>query len=44
MVLAIEPKYGIERLGMLGVENTFEVTGDGGRCLTGKQYEMLFQA
>jgi Xaa-Pro dipeptidase len=44
MVLAIEPKYGIEGLGMVGVENTFEVTAEGGRCLTGKQYEILFQA
>lgn len=34
MVLALEPKVGIRGLGMVGVENTFEVTGRGGRCLT----------
>jgi len=35
MLLALEPKIGIPGLGMVGVENTFEVTPDGGRCLTG---------
>lgn len=35
MVLAVEPKIGIPGFGMVGVENTFEVTPDGGRRLTG---------
>lgn len=37
MVLAIEPKIGIPNFGMVGVENTFEVTPEGGKSLTGKQ-------
>jgi Xaa-Pro dipeptidase len=41
MVLAIEPKYGIEGFGMVGVENTFEVTAEGGRCLTGRKYDVI---
>ncbi len=35
MVLALEPKIGLPGLGMVGVENTFEVTAEGGRNLTG---------
>jgi Xaa-Pro aminopeptidase len=35
MVFALEPKKGIENVGMVGIENTFEVTADGGVCLTG---------
>lgn len=41
MVLALEPKIGIRGLGMVGVENTFEVTGDGGRCLTGADHSIV---
>lgn len=41
MVLAVEPKHGVPGLGMLGVENTFEVTPDGGKCITGDDYEMI---
>lgn len=41
MVLALEPKMGIRGLGMVGVENTFEVTSAGGRCLTGTDYSMV---
>lgn len=41
MVLALEPKLGIPGVGMVGVENTFEVTAAGGRCLTGDRYEIL---
>ena len=41
MVLALEPKYGVSGLGMVGVENTFEVTASGARCLTGGDYDML---
>jgi Xaa-Pro aminopeptidase len=35
MVLAIEPKKGIEKVGLVGIENTFIVTPYGGRCITG---------
>lgn len=35
MVLAIEPKKGIADIGMVGIENTFVVTDQGGRCITG---------
>ncbi|WHH60690.1 Xaa-Pro peptidase family protein [Petroclostridium sp. X23] len=35
MAFALEPKKGIESIGMVGVENTFLVTRDGGRCITG---------
>ena len=36
MVLALEPKKGIDKVGMVGIENTFIVTTEGGRCITGK--------
>lgn len=35
MVLALEPKKGIENFGMVGIENTFIVTPRGGQCITG---------
>ncbi|MGE4543676.1 MAG: M24 family metallopeptidase [Pedobacter sp.] len=35
MVLALEPKKGIEGVGLVGIENTFIVTAEGGRCITG---------
>jgi len=35
MVLALEPKKGIENIGMVGIENTFKVTEKGGICITG---------
>ena len=35
MVFAIEPKKGIKDIGMVGIENTFIVTPEGGRCITG---------
>ncbi len=41
MVLAVEPKIGIPGVGMVGVENTFEVTDKGGISLTGEEYEIL---
>ncbi len=41
MLLALEPKIGIPGVGMVGVENTFEVTPGGGRCLTGAQYDIV---
>lgn len=36
MVLAVEPKKGLPGLGMVGIENTFTVTPQGGRTLTGE--------
>ncbi|MFW5731266.1 MAG: aminopeptidase P family protein, partial [Desulfonatronovibrionaceae bacterium] len=41
MFLALEPKIGIKGLGMVGVENTFQVTPDGGRCITGDSFEAV---
>lgn len=41
MVFALEPKYGIEDLGMVGVENTFEVTSEGAKCISGDAYGMI---
>ncbi|MCJ7601351.1 MAG: hypothetical protein MUO63_07585 [Desulfobulbaceae bacterium] len=41
MVLAIEPKIGIPHVGMVGVENTFVVTEQGGTSLTGDQYGII---
>ncbi len=35
MVFALEPKKGIEGIGMVGIENTFVVTPQGGRSITG---------
>ena len=36
MVFALEPKKGIGNVGMVGIENTFLVTPDGGRSITGE--------
>jgi Xaa-Pro aminopeptidase len=36
MVFAVEPKKGIKGVGMVGIENTFIVTKNGGECITGK--------
>jgi len=41
MVLAIEPKIGIKNIGMVGTENTFEVTANGGVALTGSDYDII---
>jgi len=35
MVLALEPKKGIPSVGMVGIEDTFIVTPEGGRSITG---------
>jgi Xaa-Pro aminopeptidase len=35
MVFALEPKKGIKDVGMVGIENTFIVTADGAKCITG---------
>jgi Xaa-Pro aminopeptidase len=34
MIIAVEPKKGIEGIGLVGVENTFLVTEQGGEKLT----------
>ncbi|MFO8033106.1 MAG: M24 family metallopeptidase [Desulfohalobiaceae bacterium] len=41
MVLALEPKVGLPGVGMVGVENTFQVTKEGGKCLTGGAKEII---
>jgi Xaa-Pro aminopeptidase len=41
MAIAVEPKIGLPGVGMVGVENTFEVTAAGGKCLTGDKYDMI---
>ncbi|MDI9394230.1 MAG: Xaa-Pro peptidase family protein [Euryarchaeota archaeon] len=35
MAFALEPKRGIENIGMVGIENTFIVTPEGGECISG---------
>lgn len=35
MVFAVEPKKGMAGIGMVGIENTFIVTPQGGECITG---------
>lgn len=42
MTMALEPKIGIAGLGMVGVENTFEITPQGGKCLTGQGFDPIF--
>lgn len=44
MVLAMEPKMGIDGLGMVGLEDTFVVTPAGGRCLTGSNFSPIILA
>ncbi len=41
MVFAIEPKKGIPDVGLVGIENTFIVTPQGGRSITGKSRGLL---
>lgn len=41
MVLAIEPKIGIKGVGMVGAEDTFVVTEQGGMCLTGSPADII---
>lgn len=41
MVFALEPKKGIEDIGMVGIENTFIVTAQGGECITGNHSGLL---
>lgn len=44
MVLAIEPKRGVPNVGMVGLENTFVVTSNGGRSITGSCPGPIFVA
>ena len=41
MTIAVEPKIGLPGFGMVGVENTFEITSGGGRSLTGDNFEII---
>jgi Xaa-Pro dipeptidase len=41
MVFALEPKKGIPDVGLVGIENTFVVTPQGGRSLTGKSKGLI---
>jgi len=41
MLFAVEPKKGIEGVGMVGIENTFLVTKDGGVSITGSRFEPI---
>jgi len=41
MVIALEPKKAIPGLGMVGAENSFVVTGQGGRSVTGNRFELI---
>lgn len=41
MVFAVEPKAGVEGVGMVGIENTFIVTPQGGKCITGTHPGLL---
>jgi Xaa-Pro aminopeptidase len=41
MTIALEPKIGIAGVGMVGVEDTYVVTPDGGVCLTGGEQPIV---
>ncbi|MCA1928220.1 MAG: Xaa-Pro peptidase family protein [Calditerrivibrio sp.] len=41
MVMAIEPKRGIEGFGMVGIENTFQITKNGGVSITGEDFDII---
>ena len=41
MTIAIEPKIGIEGIGMVGSENTYLVTDNGGICITGSSMDII---
>jgi len=43
MVIAVEPKKGLEGIGLVGVENTFLVTEQGGEKLTPGSDEILMR-
>ena len=41
MTIAVEPKKSIENFGIVGGEDTYVVTKDGGRCITGGENEII---
>ena len=41
MVIAVEPKKSFENVGIVGVEDTYVVTKDGGKCITGGEKEII---
>jgi Xaa-Pro aminopeptidase len=41
MVFAIEPKKGLQGVGMVGGEDTYIVTLDGGKCITGGEKDII---
>ena len=41
MVIALEPKQGLRGVAMVGVENTFEITADGCRSISGDKFDMI---
>jgi Xaa-Pro dipeptidase len=41
MVIALEPKKALPDVGMVGVENTFVVTPEGGRSVTGSRFDII---
>ena len=41
MIIAFEPKIGLPGIGMVGVEDTWEITDTGARCLTGGDSSIL---
>lgn len=41
MVISLEPKYGITNVGMVGAEETFIVTKNGARCVTGGSRKII---
>ena len=41
MVIAVEPKRSIENFGIVGVEDTYIVTKNGGECITGGEKEII---
>ena len=41
MVIALEPKKGVPGFGTVGTENTYAVTKNGGRCLSGSSRDII---
>ncbi len=41
MTLAVEPKRGIPGIGTVGVEDTYIVTEEGGKCITGGERDIM---
>ena len=41
MVIALEPKKAIEGVGMVGTENTFIITPQGGEIITGNRFDII---